>query len=276
MKENKKRKINLVAVLLAVAVAVNVAMSAYICVDKVNDIKTNSEHESTVSDMQKNIDESQKKIDDLQKNIDDLQEYINTASTNLSSVTDLQMQVDSLVANNEYYQYRIYLLTEQIDLMFTDDQNSADIKFAKEMFEKGAGKIIAILSSDYSQYPMAKPHKEAMINDRPFEKRDVLYSDVVKEFSEIFTGDALERVFESLDDRLAEKDGYLYTRTAGASGWGVQNIKINKVSETDKEKTYQVKSESTAADGEVFAVNICTMTIKQVDGSYRISEFDYY
>ncbi|MCH5171165.1 MAG: hypothetical protein J1F24_07745 [Oscillospiraceae bacterium] len=269
MKENKKRKKFLVAVLLTVAVAVNVAMSAYICVDKVNDIKTNSEHESTVSDMQKNID-------DLQKNIDDLQEYVDTASTNLSSVTDLQMQVDSLVANNEYYQYRIYLLTEQIDSMFTDDQSSADIQFAKEMFEKGAGKIIAILSSDYSQYPMAKAYDKIVINDWPFEKRDVPYSDVVKEFSEIFTGDALERVLGSLDDRLAEKDGYLYTRTAGASGWGVQNIKINKVSESDDEKTYQVKSESTAADGEVFAVNICTMTIKQVDGSYRISEFDYY
>lgn len=266
MKENKKRKINLMAFFLTVAVAVNVAMSVYICVDKVNDIKTVSEHESTVSDMQKNID-------DLQKNVDDLQNFINSASPDLSSASDLQRQVESLIANNEYLEHERMNLIEQLDLMFTDDQSSADIKLAKELFEKAAEKIIEIRSSEFDKYPIAEPYKEVRINGFLYEKRDALYSDVVKEYSEIFTGDALETV---LNDRFAEIDGYMYIVPWGTSGWGIENIKIQIFSESGDEITYKVKSDCTAANGEVFDINICTMTVKQVDGNYRISQFDYY
>lgn len=266
MKENKKRKISLLAVLLTVAVVINVAMCAYICVDKVNDKKSVSEHESVVYDMQKNIDK-------LQKNIEDSQKHINSAVPYLSTVSDLESQVESLIAEKEHLQFEKMHLIGQIDAMFTDDQSSEDIKSAKELFEKGAEKIMEASVSDYPQYPMAEPYKKTMIHGYPYEKRDVLYSDIVKEYSEIFTGDILETV---LNERFAEIDGYLYILQWGASGWGTQNIRINKVSESGDEKTYQVKSERTAADGDVFDVNICTMTLKPVDGGLRISEFNYY
>lgn len=60
---------------------------------------------------------------------------------------------------------------------------------------------------------------------------------VEKEYSEIFTGEALKKV---LGKRFAEVDGYLYVSYGGATGWGVTNIKVSGVSKSNNEIEYIV------------------------------------
>ena len=65
-----------------------------------------------------------------------------------------------------------------------------------------------------------------------YRKTNVLYSEIENKYAEIFTGEALKEV---LNIRFTEIDGYLYVMWGGASGWGVTNIKVSKISEENNE-----------------------------------------
>ena len=113
---------------------------------------------------------------------------------------------------------------------------------------------------------------EKNINGVKYQKRNVLYSDVEKEYSEIFTGEALKKV---LGKRFAEVDGYLYVSYGGATGWNISNIKVSRVSESNNGIEYIVKYNDINEDDSVSEERSCNMTIKLVDGNYRISTTNY-
>ena len=106
-----------------------------------------------------------------------------------------------------------------------------------------------------------------------YRKTNVLYSEIENKYAEIFTGEALKEV---LNIRFTEIDGYLYVMWGGASGWGVTNIKVSKISEENNEINYLIKYNNVnVADIVELEEQSCNMTIKLVDGNYRISATDY-
>lgn len=145
-------------------------------------------------------------------------------------------------------------------------------EIAKDLFEKGSEKIRETQYNDYFEYERERPIVSTFINDDVYEKRTVLYSDVKKEYSEIFTGDVLENV---LSIRFIEIDGYLYVRAGGATGWDVTNVNLERISETNGEIEYLVTYNNVNIDGGVEEEETCKMTVKLVDGNYRISKTDY-
>lgn len=99
-----------------------------------------------------------------------------------------------------------------------------------------------------------------------------VYSNVEKEYSEIFTGEALKKV---LGKRFAEVDGYLYVSYGGATGWGVTNIKVSRVSESNNEIEYIVTYNDAEIYDSISEEYSCKMTVKLIDGNYRISATNY-
>lgn len=252
MEEKKKRNVNIIVILLIVVVVVNVAMSGYICYDKVNDKKVVAEYEANASDMQK-------KIDDLQK-----------------SVNDMQTDSDENEDDSDYYEWlqnEFYEKRDELDDLYYSDEDIVDIA-SRILFIKGASEMNGTVASDYPEFQRSEPSVQVMINDFLYDKCDVLYSDVVKKYSKIFTGNALD---EFLSIRFADVDGYLYVMQGGASGWSVRDVKLTRVSESNGEIKYNVSYVSRFGFVEPYEdiEGTCTMTVKLVDGSYRISEFDY-
>lgn len=248
MEEKKKRNINIIAILLIVAVVVNVAMSGYICFDKVNDKKVVAEYEANASDMQNKIDGLQKKLE--------------------TGETD---EIES--ADYKLYENRFLELRNELNELYYSDEDIVDIA-SRILFIKGASEMNGTVASDYPDFQRSEPSVQVMINDFLYDKCDVLYSDVVKKYSKIFTGDALD---EFLSIRFADIDGYLYVMQGGASGWDVCNVKLTRVSESNGEIKYNVSYVSRFGFVEPYEdiEGTCTMTVKLVDGGYRISEFDY-
>ena len=156
-------------------------------------------------------------------------------------------------------------VTEQLS------NNQVD-EIAKDLFERGSQKIRETQYTDYYQYEKAQPLTEKTINGEIYEKRNVLYSDVEKEYSEIFTGEALTFV---LGKRFAEIDGYLYVIHGGATGWDITNIRVSRISENNNEIQYTVTYNDVEIDDSITEEYSCKMTVKLVDGNYRISETDY-
>jgi len=150
-------------------------------------------------------------------------------------------------------------------------------KIAKELFEKGSKKIRETQYASYDSYESAEPLTEKTINGITYQKKHVLYSDVKKQYSEIFTGDALDSV---LIRRFMEIDGYLYVSYGGATGWDITNIKLSRVSENNNEIKYKVEFNNIEGYDEkendiISNKKSCNMTIELVDGEYKISETDY-
>lgn len=254
MEEKKKRKINLIAILLIVAVVVNVAMSGYICYDKVNDNKIIAEYEANASDMQKKIDDLQKAVDDVQTDSDENED---------EDDSDYYEQLQNL-----FYETR-----DELAELYYSDEDIVDIA-SRILFIKGASEMNGTVASDYPEFQHSEPSVQVMINDFLYDKCDVLYSDVVKKYSKIFTGNALD---EFLSIRFADIDGYLYVMQGGASGWEVRDVKLTRVSESNGEIKYSVSYVSRFGFVEPYddIEGTCTMTVKLVDNGYRISEFDY-
>ena len=174
---------------------------------------------------------------------------------------------DNVIANKEVTEKNNISVNEQMP----EKNNNVD-KIAKELFEKGSEKIRETQYTDYYQYDRAQPATEKTINGVKYEKRNVLYADVEKEYSEIFTGDTLKNV---LGKRFAEIDGYLYVSYGGATGWDVTNIKVSKVSENNNEIEYIVTYNDVEIDDSFSEECSCKMTVKLVDGNYRISNINY-
>lgn len=147
-------------------------------------------------------------------------------------------------------------------------------KIAMDLFEKGSQKIREaeyFILTEYD-YDFELPFIEKFINGASYFKTDVLYSNVEEEYSEIFTGEALQKV---LGKRFIEIDGYLYVSIGGATGWNIANIKVSRVSESNNEIEYIVTYNDVRIDDSISEKYSCEMTIKLIDGNYRISETNY-
>lgn len=153
-----------------------------------------------------------------------------------------------------------------------EDASEASDEIAKSLFEKGSQKIRETQYTDYSQYEAVQPTVEKTIDGVKYQKRDVLYSDVEKEYSEIFTGEALKNV---LGKRFAEVDGDLYVSYGGATGWDVTDIEVSKVSEKNNEIEYTVTYKDVNIDDSVTEEKSCKMIVEFDDGNYRISSTNY-
>lgn len=155
-----------------------------------------------------------------------------------------------------------------------DDDKLDDIdKIAKDLFEKGSLKIRETHYSDYYEYENKTERVDKEINGNTYLKSNLLYSEIENKYAEIFTGEALKEI---LNIRFANVDGYLYIKCGGASGWGVTNIKVSKISEGNNEINYLIKYNNVnVADIVDLEEQSCNMTIKLVDGNYRISATDY-
>jgi len=174
---------------------------------------------------------------------------------------------NNMIANGESTEKNNISVNEQVP-----DTNSNVDKIAKDLFEKGSQKIRETQYTDYYQYERVQPVIEKTINGVTYQKRNVLYANVEKEYSEIFTGQALKNV---LGKRFAEVDGYLYVSYGGATGWDVTNIKLSRVSENNNEIEYTVTYNDVEIDDSITEQYSCKMTVKLVDGNYRISKTDY-
>ena len=158
---------------------------------------------------------------------------------------------------------------EEDKLSEVNNKNIDEI--AKKLFDNGAEKIRETEYSDYSEYEQADPTVEKKINGNIYTKRNVLYEDVKKEYSKIFTGEALEKF---LNIRFANVDGYLYVMEGGASGYSITNIKLTRTSSDNNTVKYSIKYNDMFEE-EVYEEESCNMTIKLENNEYKISEINY-
>ena len=192
----------------------------------------------------------------------------------LNTINELQTKINSIsntidsnsVSENNNNQ-------NSVNTSSNSNLNKEDIdKIAKELFENGSEKIRELFYTECEEYEVSRPLTEKTINGITYQKRNVLYSDVEKEYAKIFTGEALNKV---LSKRFIEIDGYLYVSYGGATGWSISNIKLSKISEGNNEIKYNVKYNDVDIADNVSEEHSCTMTIKLVNGDYRISSTDY-
>lgn len=196
------------------------------------------------------------------------------------TVSDINVYESATIENNDIYIKNTKLekynanpedyFKEETITSTTPNSSDNDEK-VKELFEKGSAKIRETQYSDYHEYAYSQPSAEKTIIGKTYRKRDVLYADVEKEYAKIFTGEALRKVMAK---RFTNVDGYLYVRDGGATGWNINNIRLTKVSETSDEIKYTVKYND-VDEGENLTEKTCNMTVKLVNGEYRISSTDY-
>lgn len=211
-----------------------------------------------------NIDNVDAEIAELQQNVADLQ----------SKVDSLQGEIDSKYSGDGQrweMEFKSEEMKQLIDAMPAEASNAIDI-IAKDLFDQATGRIGDLWYGGTEFLPFTKPSVDVKIGHYTYLKCDMLYSDIVKIYSEIFTGEALD---DYLGHRFADVDGHLYAmRGGGMSGIGVKNIKLTRVDETNDEIKYKVSYAHDYNDGDEVA-GTCSMTIKLVNGCWRISEIDY-
>ena len=205
----------------------------------------------------------------------------NDKAMEVQKSTELQAQVNSLNGTVSDLQGKINAISNTINTnnssnvsntaSSNNDSNVNIDKIAKELFEKAAVKIYETEYSDYGEYEDANPVVDKEINGKTYRKKNVLYSEVEKKYSEIFGGEALNKI---LGRRFAEVDGYLYVKLGGASGSGVTNVKVSKISEANNEIEYTVKYNGVDVADNISDEKTCNMTIKLIDGNYRIISTD--
>lgn len=234
--ENKKG--SLLTVFLIIAIILIGVMGVFMYMQK-------TEADRQIAELENNASKLQETINDLQGKIDTISNTINSNKT--PEVDNTQDTTDTI------------------------SDSKAD-EIAKDLFEKGSQKIRETEYTDYYQYESAQPVTEKTINGVTYQKRNVLYANVEKEYSEIFTGEALKNV---LGKRFAEVDGYLYVSYGGATGWDVTNIKVSRVSGNNNEIEYTVTYNDVEIDDSITEQYSCKMTVKLVDGNYRISKINY-
>lgn len=247
MEEKNVTKISLSTFFLILAIIAIIVMGVFIY--KLNNDKTAEIQKST--ELQAQVNSLNGTVSDLQGKIESISNTINTNSS--SNITNSTTNNNNSSNSN------------------TINKENTD-KIAKELFEKGSRKIREAQYTDYYEYEAANPNVEKTINGRTYQKRNILYSEIEKKYSEIFTGDALKKV---LNQRFAEVDGYLYVSYGGATGWDITNVSVSKISESNNEIKYTVKYSDVEIDDSISQEQSCNMTIKLVDGNYRIVSTDY-
>lgn len=241
MEEKKSTKISLSTFLLVLAIIALVVMGIF--------IYNLSKEKSIESEKSAEL---QSQINVLNSTIDKLNNKIDSTSTSLD--TETSPNSNSSVLNNT-----------------TTNKENVN-KIASDLFEKGSKIIREAQYSDYFEYDVVTPNVDKEINGKKYQKRNVLYSDIEKKYSEIFTGEALAKV---LKKRFADVDGYLYISYGGATGWNITNINVTKVSEENNEIKYIVKYNDINEDDSLSKEQACNMTIKLINGNYRIISTDY-
>lgn len=239
MEEKKPFKISLYTFLLLLAIIAIIAMAYYIYTEKTNYNKEIENLDTTIANMQNTIEDFQGKFNSIS----------NTINSNATPENSNTENSNNKVSNNE------------VD------------KIAIDLFENGSKKIRETEYSDYPEYDSVKPLTQKNIAGITYEKRNLLFSEVKKEYSKIFTGEALEKV---LSKRFAEIDGYLYVSYGGATGWNVTNIKLSRISESNNKIEYLVTYNDVEIDDSISEEYSCKMTVDLIDGNYRISETSYF
>lgn len=226
-------------------------------------------YENEIAELQEESVSLQSTIDSLQSTKDSLKSTVDSLQ---STIDSLREKLDSKYSEDALrweMEEKAEEMKRLIDAMPADAPDAIDV-IATDLFYVGSGEIRQLRYNGTEFLPFITPYIEIEIGDYTYCKCDMLYSDIVKIYSEIFTGDALE---EYLGHMYVDVDGYLYSILGGGgSGTGFGNVSLTRVSETANEIKYNV-SYSHNFDVETFET--CTMTIRLVNGSWRISEIDY-
>lgn len=248
MKAMKKIISILSWVLSVIAIIAAVAVFVYVGNEKEN-YNTDAE-DAVVAELQENIVSLQSTIDSLRHEFD--------------------IKYDD---NSKRYQmeYKAEQLEWMIDAMPADNPNAIDI-IAYNLFDIGRSLIEYMGDAEFRAHNFVDPEVEVTKNGYTYSKCDISYSDAEKFYSQVFTENALKN-FMSI--RFTDIDGDLYAIPGGgSSGFGTENIKLTRVGETKDEMKYKVSYVHTFNGGYEHS-ETCSMTIKSVNGRWRISEIDY-
>ena len=244
--EKKKLSIGTVIILLVVVAAIAVGATYMI---------TKTEKQNTNSN---GVENNSKSLD--------------TAKTeNENKITNTTADIKSNTNSNTNTTNNTGSTSKTEENKFSEVNNKNIDEIAKKLFENGSEKIRETEYSDYSEYEQADPTVEKKINGNIYTKRNVLYEDVKKEYSKIFTGEALEKF---LNIKFADVDGYLYVMEGGASGYSITNIKLTRTSSDNNTVKYSIKYNDMFEE-EVYEEESCNMTIKLENNEYKISEINY-
>lgn len=220
--------------------------------------------EAKIPELQESNAALQSTVDELQINVDILQ----------SNVDSLRDELDSKYANDGLrweMEFKAEQLEWLIDAMPTKNSNAIDI-MAKYLFDKGRELIEYMGDAEFRAHNFVEPEVEVTKNGYTYSKCDISYSDAERFYSQIFTGNALKN-FMSI--RFTEVDGDLYAIPGGgSSGYGIINVKLTRASEKEDEIKYNISYAHTFNGGFEDA-GTCSMTIKLVNGVWKISEIDY-
>lgn len=240
-------------------IAIIAAVVIFVYADRA---KIDYDTEAKIPELQESNAALQSTVDELQSNVDILQ----------SKVDSLYGEIDSKYSSDEQLwdmKFKTEEMERLIDAMSSDDPNAIDV-IAYDLFEEGSAQIRQLRYYGTEFLPFITPHIEAKVGDSTYCKCDMLYSDAVKIYSQIFTGEALEKYMGHM---FADIDGYLYAFLGGGgSGTNFGNVEVTRVSETENEIQYKI---SYSHNFGVETFDTCSMTIKLVNGSWRISEIDY-
>lgn len=215
--------------------------------------------------------------------INEKAKYDNEVAELQESAAALQSTIDSLRdkydikyddnKNRYLMEYDAQQLEWLIDAM-PDDPNAMDI-IAKKLFDAGSSLIEYMGDAEFRAHNFVEPEVEVTKNGFTYSKCDISYSDAKRLYSEIFTETALENFMRI---RFTDVDGDLYAIPGGgSSGFDTEKVKLTRESEKENEIKYSVSLvHSFGYDEYKKEVPVtCSMTIKSVNGSWRISEIDY-
>lgn len=255
------KKIAVILPWVLAVIAIIAAVMIFVYADRA---EIDYDTEAKVAELQENNTALKSKVEGLKGTLDSLQSTVKSLQEEIESKYDS----DSLRGEMEYTAEK---LEQLIDAMPADKANAVDV-IAENLFDIGSGLIDYMGDGEFRAHNFVEPEVEAKKNGYTYSKCEISYADAENFYSEIFTDTALEN-FMSI--RFTDIDGDLYAIPGGgSSGHGVKNIKLTRVSETKDEIKYKISYAYTLNGGYEDA-RTCTMTIKLVNGSYRISEIDY-
>lgn len=255
MNKKKNGRLDLQSKLLIAAAVIIAGLVCYMCVEKVIDNKNAAAYEARSIELQQTIARLEAEL------------YLGKGDSK-----DDDDEADSVDSEEDYWEKAAMEFQDELISVYYTDEDIADT-MAKILFRKAILKITDLRISDMNEYPESEPQVTTEINEKTYIKRDVLYADVVKEYSRIFTGDLLD---DLLSERFIEKDGYLYVLEGGGDGGtDIYEVELTKASESDGEITYSVKYNTKAMNGDVSDYSTCTITLKAVDNGYALSQFDF-
>lgn len=241
--EKKKFGILILPLIVFIAAAVAVVfMACYVLSEK-------ADYDEQIIELQANGDEMQEKIKDLR--------------SKLEADTDWEQWE---------WEQRVEKLQDLVDGIESEEPNALDI-LAYDLFKESSEWILASRLSEMYYFEVANPRVVVEIDGLTYSKRDILYSDVVKFFSEIFTGELLEDFVES---NFVEVDGYAYRMEGAGSGTDVEKVKINRYSESNGKIKCKVICRFEWLNGDLSEENYYSMTLKFENGRYRVLQTSFY